>query len=187
MPDSAPMRTPVVALLLLAATSCGTGPYSIEAQLNRRLGNIRDHLAPETLGRTVSRRVSNMGRTTGAMVQVPSRLQDLEEDVRGLVVGEWDRTRNIPSTVEKFVDVGTNRLGKTVRKIGDPPYIWRRMWSPSRILARLEKIVTSLGTTLRLDRRIMPMANDPERRTNPDLPPEPSPSLWERILYRLRF
>lgn len=187
MPDSAPMRTPVVALLLFAATSCGTGPYSIEAQLNRRLGNIRDHVAPETLGRTLSRRTSNLGKTAAVMVQVPRRLGKVDEALRGLVVGEWDRTRDIPSTVEKLADLGLNRLATTARKIENPPYIWRRMWSPARILARLEKIVTSLGTTLGLDRRIMPMANDPERRTNPDLPPEPSPSLWDRILFRLRF
>ena len=59
--------------------------------------------------------------------------------------------------------------------------------SVARILARFEGALLSLGTTLGLDRRILPMPEDPERQTDPNQPPGPAPTLWDRIFYRLRL
>lgn len=180
------MRLPVLGLLLMTATACATGPYSLEAQLNRRLGNIRKHLAPESLPGTVSRRVSNLGRTAGVMVQVPTRLEDLSGNIRGIAVGEWHRTTDVPATVDELVTLGTQRMDRLVGKITDPSSTWRTMWSPSRVVSRVKKIFSSLGTILGLDRRILPMPGDPERQTDPNAPVQ-APTFWERILYRLRL
>ncbi len=183
------MRTLVLTLAMLAvATSCqSSGPFSLGSQLNRRLGNIYRHLEPESIRRSFSRRVSNMGQTAGQMVQVRSRLRKLHEGVSGAVVGEWNRTTHLPNSVENFASVGINRFDRTVRKVTNPPHIWTHRWSPARILGRFEQAMLSLGTYLGLDRRILPMPGDPERRTDPNQPQGPTPTLWDRIFYRLRL
>ena len=72
-------------------------------------------------------------------------------------------------------------------KFSNPSPQWRFHLSPTEVLGRFLKAMRNLGTTLGLDRRILPMAEDPERQTDPNAPPGPTPNLWERILYRLRL
>ena len=181
------MRVLLVLALLLVAACQSSGPYSLQAQLGRRLGNIAGHLEPESLGRTLSRHMSNLQSTTERMVQVPTRLRNLESGVRGVLGAEGNRVSQLGAGVENFVEIGFGRLDRTLRRFGNPSPAWREHLSLARILARFEGALLSLGTTLGLDRRILPMPGDPERQTDPNQPPGPTPTLWDRIFYRLRL
>ena len=180
------MRVLLVLALLLAACQ-SSGPYSLQAQLGRRLGNIAGHLEPESISRNFARHMSNLQSTTERMVQVPTRLRNLESGVRGAMAWEGNRVAQLGAGVENFVDTGFRRLDRTVRRFGNPSPAWKEHLSLARILARFEGALLSLGTTLGLDRRILPMPGDPERQTDPNQPPGPAPTLWDRILYRLRL
>ena len=180
------MKRPALGLLLLGL-GCSTGPYSLDAQLGRRLGNIRKHLEPASVYRTATTRVSNIVDTTGNMVQVSSRLNRMGTAATGAVVGEWTRTERLPDSITSFVATGVDRFDRTVRKFGNPPPAWVDHLSPTRILGRLGSAIHNLGTILGLDRRPLPMPSDPERQTDPEQAPGPTPNLWDRILYRLRL
>ena len=181
------MRVLLIGALVLAAACQSSGPHSLQAQLGRRLGNIAGHLEPESISRNLSRHMSNLQSTTERMVQVPTRLRNLESDLRRTLVAEGNRTARLGAGVEDFVDTGFDRLDRNLRRFSNPSPAWREHLSLARILARFEGALLSLGTTLGLDRRILTMPEDPERQTDPNRPPGPVPTLWDRIFYRLRL
>jgi len=180
------MRVLLILALVLAGCQ-SSGPYSLPAQLGRRLGNIAGHLEPESISRNVSRRLSNLQHTTERMVQVSTRLRNLESAMAVAVIAEWDRPTQLGAGVENFVARGFDRLGRAMRKFSDPSPAWMEHLSLARILARFEGALLSLGTKLGLDRRILSMPEDPDRQTDPNRPPGPAPTLWDRIFSRLRL
>ncbi len=151
------------------------------ARLTRHVSNI-----PSEFDKG-ARRVNRLaGKVAGLPETVAHSPVSLVNSVESFASGEVGDLQRFPSALGGHIDDGADKFVGRIHKLTDPNTLLLTPNGLETTLARRRQRLSQVGSTLRLDRTMMPEPTDPERWTEVEPPPRRM-SFLERILGRIRF